>query len=99
MTKVTRRKHEAESDDANSDTDFDETDFDADSDTDFDETDFDADSDDVDSRNEILFERSFWMSFWNARSSSLSTLLNEKWISKNDEQSMTTSLINVYLTE
>jgi hypothetical protein len=39
------------------------------------------------------------MSFWNARSSSLSTLLNEKWISKNDEQSMTTSLINVYLTE
>ncbi len=83
--KMTLKNHEADSDDADLDADFDDADFDADFD------DFDVDSDDVDSRNEILF----WKSFWDAKSSSLSTLLNEKWISKNDEQSMTTNLIDV----
>jgi hypothetical protein len=86
MTKMTRKEHWAESDDVDFDTDSDETDS-------------DADSDDVDSRDEILFWESFWVSFWNARSSSLSTLLNEKWAPRNDEQSMTTNLINVCLTE
>jgi hypothetical protein len=63
-------------------------------------SDFD-DFDDVDSKDEILFCKSFWKSFWNTRSSFLFTLLNEKWISRNDEQSMTTitSLIDVYLTK
>jgi hypothetical protein len=63
-------------------------------------SDFD-DSDDADSRNEILFWKSFWKSFWDAKSSSLFTLLNEKWISRNDKQSMTatTSLIDVCLTK
>ncbi len=86
MTKMTRRKHEIE---------FDDVDFDID----FDEIDSDVDSDDVDSKDKILFWKSFWMSFWDARSSFFSTLLNEKWVLKNDEQNMTTNLINVCLTK
>jgi hypothetical protein len=39
------------------------------------------------------------VSFWGARSPSLSTLLGERWASRNDEQSMTTNLMNVCLTE
>jgi hypothetical protein len=86
MTKIIWKNHK---------TDFDCVDFDID----FDEVDFDADFDDVDSKNEILFWRWFWRSFWDAKSSFLFTLLNEKWISKNDEQNITTSLIDVCLTK
>ncbi len=72
---------------------------DADPGTDSDETDSDAGPDDADPRSEILFWRSSWVSFWGARSPSLSTLLGERWASRNDEQSMTTNLMNVCLTE
>ncbi len=82
---MTQKDHEADYDDADLDADSDDADLDADSD------DSNADSDDVDSRNQILF----WESFWDARNSSLFTLLSEKWTSRNDEQSMTTNLIDV----
>jgi hypothetical protein len=41
----------------------------------------------------------FWKSFWDTRYSFLTTLLSEKWVSRSWEQSMTTNLIDVYLTE
>ncbi len=57
------------------------------------------DFDDVDSKNEILFWKFFWESFWNARNFSFFTLLNEKWTSKKNEQNITTNLIDVCLTK